>query len=352
MTGPDPPERTKPGFQRKRWWVLGAVLVAVVIAAIVGGGKHTNVANTGSSGTRASGPTTRVGETPSTTPATDEEDNLSGPGAPTVPGGVVPAYAGSTVGPVACRAGDPLANVYHPNRLAVVSACMTVSGTVESVHSEADGDTHFDVALDPSEAGLLKPANYSGQHGWLVAEIVPADELGCTPGQPPRPATGTYNYGICSGADETAPAVGIHVYVTGPYVLDEDHGGWSEIHPVWAVSPKAPTTGTAPAPATQSPTTTVASSPGVRIVSVSSPVSRGSGADLVAQTGANASCNLSVTLPSGAPSQSQGLGPGTADPTGRVEWRWRTGTRTTPGSATATVQCGSASATTRFEITG
>ena len=73
---------------------------------------------------------------------------------------------------------------------------MTVSGRVMSVTVEDDGDTHFDLALDAPYVSMLRPANYSGQHGWLVVEIVPADKPGCIPGQPPRPASGTYNYGI------------------------------------------------------------------------------------------------------------------------------------------------------------
>ena len=73
-------------------------------------------------------------------------------------------------------------------------------------------------------------------------------------------------------------------------------------------------------------------------------------ATLIAQTGARASCDLSVTLPSGAQSQSTGLGAGTADSSGRVEWTWKIGTRTTPGTARATVSCGSHAATKTFTI--
>jgi hypothetical protein len=267
-----------------------------------------------------------------------------------------PSPSATTVAPTAagCRSGDPLANVYHAYRLVVVKPCMTVSGTVQSVTVEDDGDTHFDLALAPAFVSLLKPANYSGQHGWLVAEIVPADKPGCIPGQPPRPATGTYNYGICTGAKEVAPPVGTHVYVTGPYVLDEDHGGWAEVHPVWQVSTtSAPTP--SPTPTTIPPPispTTLAQADAVRIVSVSSPVAAGSAATLVAQTSPQAACSLSVTLPSGRQSTAQGLGSAAADATGRVQWTWRTGSTTEPGTATATVSCGTASASSTFLITG
>jgi hypothetical protein len=239
---------------------------------------------------------------------------------------------------------------------------MTVTGTVMSVTPEDDGDTHFDLAVDTPYTSMLTAANESGQHGWLVVEIVPADKPGCTPGTPPRPTYGTYNYGICTGANETNPSLGTHVQVTGPYVLDEDHGGWAEIHPVWAITnvgatpaPAAPSTPTTLAP-TPMPNTPTAPNPdaqtGVSIVSVSSPVDAGAYANLVAQTGPGAACNLSVTLPSGRPSQSSGLGPATADASGRVRWNWMTGTNTRGGTATATVTCGSASTRGTFQITG
>jgi hypothetical protein len=233
-----------------------------------------------------------------------------------------------------------------------VKPCMTVSGTVRTVQAEDDGDTHFDLALDAPYLSLLRPANYSGQHGWLVAEIVPADKPGCIPGLPPRPAMGTYDYGTCTGAKEIAPPVGTHVSVTGPYVLDEDHGGWAEIHPVWHVSTTSTPTPSPSPPSTQPATapTSIARAGAVRILSVTSPVAAGSGATLIAQTSPQAACDLSVTLPSGRQSQSQGLGPATADATGRVQWTWRTGSSTKPGTATATVTCGAASATGTFQI--
>jgi hypothetical protein len=237
----------------------------------------------------------------------------------------------------ACRSGNPLANVYHPDRLQLIAACKTATGVIRSITHESDGDYHFDLQLDPAYANLINTGNVSNQHGWLVAEIVPADEPGCTPGQPPKPVSGTYNYGYCTGADITTPPIGTHVSVTGPYVLDQNHG-WMEIHPVWRIVRLSSTTSSSP-PAT-----------GVFIVSVTSPAHRGSNATLVAKTSARASCNLSVTLPSGAQSQSTGLGGATADSAGRVQWTWKIGTRTTPGTATATVTCGSHSAQKTFTI--
>lgn len=159
----------------------------------------------------------------------------------------------------ACRAGNPLANVYHEDRLEVRNRCLTVTGTVAYVAHEDDGDIHVDLSLPPSEAHLLNEANVADQYGQLVTEIVPADEPGCTPGRPPRPAHGSYNYGVCTGAGIAAPPVGARVAVTGPYVLDADHG-WMEIHPVWAIrvisGPPVSSTPTVP-PTTAPPTTTL-----------------------------------------------------------------------------------------------
>src|SRR5579884_2961622 len=67
----------------------------------------------------------------------------------------------SAAGPTgACRAGDPLADVYHPDRLRVIETCTTVSGAVRSVYDEPDGDVHFDLQLDPAYTHLLTPASY------------------------------------------------------------------------------------------------------------------------------------------------------------------------------------------------
>lgn len=229
--------------------IAGVVLVLLIIGSVAGSSPKSprSSASTVNSAGGAIGSTT-----------TSTEDDTSGPGSPTIEGSVVATGSGDAPGSSACRTGNPLANVYHPNRLLVKAACATVSGTVESIRSEDDGDVHFDIALDPQYSSLLTPENDSQQHGWLVDEIVPADEPGCTPGTPPRPATGSYDYGICTGADEETPAMGSHVFVTGPYVLDEDHGGWAEIHPVWAVSTSMTAVTTTTAPATTSPPTTSA----------------------------------------------------------------------------------------------
>ena len=132
----------------------------------------------------------------------------------------------------ACRTGNPLANVYHPYRLLVQQGCLTVTGTVDFSRHEGDGDWHINVRLDSAYARLLNWGNEMYEHGDLVVEIVPADQPWCTPGEPPYPPSGDYDYGHCTGAAIPVPADGARVTVTGPYVMDADHG-WMEIHPVW-----------------------------------------------------------------------------------------------------------------------
>jgi hypothetical protein len=144
--------------------------------------------------------------------------------------------------------------VYHPYRLQVHSRCITVTGTVAYIRVEDDGDIHVDLSLPSNESYLLNRVNYSDQYGQLVTEIVPADQPGCTPGHPPRAASGSYDYGICTGADIATPPIGAVVRETGPYVLDSDHG-WMEVHPVWAITVIGSSTNTTSPRSTPPPST-------------------------------------------------------------------------------------------------
>src|SRR5581483_7012743 len=107
-------------------------------------------------------------------------------------------------------------------------------GTVKKVRYEGDGDVHIGLDVDPQFKQLLNLDNLTAEGNVLVIELVPADRPGCTPGQPPRPAVGNYDFGVCSGLAIATPSVGEHVAVTGPYVRDGVHG-WMEIHPAWAI---------------------------------------------------------------------------------------------------------------------
>lgn len=115
-----------------------------------------------------------------------------------------------------CRK-DPLAGVYHPWRLRVEKACITVSGVVARVRTEPDHDWHVNLVLPPASQHLVNGKNRQYEHGELVVEIIPMDQ-----GRIPR------------------PKLGEHLTVTGAYVLDTDHG-WQEVHPAWIVNGRGAT---------------------------------------------------------------------------------------------------------------
>ena len=156
----------------------------------------------------------------------------------------VPARSPSKSAPVPARlspACDPSLweHVYHPYRLHVISNCKTVSGTVEEVHWEPDGDLHILLRTSPS---LVNAGNLAYEHGDLVLEeickgaVTQADAVAACHG---------FSWNV------TVPSTGDEVTVSGSYVLDADHG-WLEIHPV----SKLTVTGhaaPAPAPTTQAP---------------------------------------------------------------------------------------------------
>jgi hypothetical protein len=142
-----------------------------------------------------------------------------------------------------CKFGPPLAGVYFPSRLQLIDRCRTVSGTVDCLKVEPDGDVHLRLRLDPQFAGLLKPANslqtcaaHNGPH--LVAEIIPQHKQGILFRDNNADAGGFIT--------PVTPAPGDHITVTGPYVIDTNilhrilyqgraAENWAEIHPVWAV---------------------------------------------------------------------------------------------------------------------
>jgi hypothetical protein len=117
-------------------------------------------------------------------------------------------------------------HVYHPARLKVVRACLTVQGTILRVRHEADGDLHILLMPDSADRWTLQPANTARQHGALVLEPVCV----ATPTQADaKPACGAYRSPLA------VPPVGAHVRVTGAYVLDLEHGSWAELHPVTSI---------------------------------------------------------------------------------------------------------------------
>lgn len=70
---------------------------------------------------------------------------------------------------------------------------------------------------------------------------------------------------------------------------------------------------------------------GINVVSLASPISRGSQASITINTAPNVLCTITVYYKSG-PSTAQGLEPKNSDSNGNCTWSWKVGTRTTPGN--------------------
>jgi hypothetical protein len=112
--------------------------------------------------------------------------------------------------------------IYNPGRLHVINSCMSVTGTVEGIRKEADGDIHIRFRLDRDFESLLNEKNISKQQGTLVLEPVCQGKV--------RQADATE---LCSrySGPYFAPQMNQRYRVSGAYVHDADHG-WNELHPV------------------------------------------------------------------------------------------------------------------------
>jgi hypothetical protein len=147
-----------------------------------------------------------------------------------------------------CKWGPPLAGVYIPGRLKLQDRCMTISGTVDCLKSEPDGDVHIRLRPDTQFRRLLLPANslqtcvdQSDAH--LVVEIIP---------QHPEGVFRTNDADAGGFITPTEPRPRDHIVVTGPYVVDTNvlhrilyqgrpAENWAEIHPAWAIKVDRPT---------------------------------------------------------------------------------------------------------------
>jgi len=268
--------------------------------------------------------------------------SVPAPAITTVAAKSIPAVSGT----ITC--GDPTAHVYNPARLHLLAACVTVTGTVEFIRVENDGDLHILLRLDAGEEKYVNAKNVSLEHGDLVLEPV------CTHG-----VTQTDAIAACAGYVNPLPipAVGSHVAATGPWVLDADHG-WLEIHPVASFNavgaPPPPSTPTPTARPTAAPTTVPPPPPpaAVTVAFLNAPltVPHGQKANLQVRTAPNTGCSIVVVYKSG-PSTAAGLGSATSDGAGNVGWTWIVGTRTTLGSWPITVTCAGVSAQTTITVT-
>lgn len=240
------------------------------------------------------------------------------PPIPTSPASSSPAAAGCV--------SNPDEHVYHPDRLLVLNPCVTVTGTIALIRSEADGDYHVRVALDPGQrcAGedCLDDANRNQQGGDLIVE--PVCEHSVTQADAVSACAGYHN-------PLAVPPVGTHTSVTGPWVLDIDHG-WNEIHPVESFGAQMP-----PAPASPQPSAPSSGAPGATLTVTITASQYGY---VAASTAAGAICSAKATLPSGRASTASGLqAQKTAGVDGSVSWTYGTSSSTTHGTGTHTVTC-------------
>lgn len=118
-------------------------------------------------------------------------------------------------------------HIYHPDRLNVKEECKVVTGLVDQVRSEADGDYHIRLKLDDGQETLLNDKNMGVQHGDLVVEAICEHKV-----------TQADAIASCEnfGGGITRPRKGQHVRVAGSYVHDTERGhGWMEIHPATSI---------------------------------------------------------------------------------------------------------------------
>jgi len=246
---------------------------------------------------------------------------------PSGPSSILPTeYVTPTPSPAAasrCSA-DKLVHVYHPDRLRVLVPCVTVTGVIDLITPQPDGDFHVRLHLDAGQtcAGqqCLDADNVSGQGGDLLLEPVCMHDV--TQADAVDACVGYHNSLV-------VPPPGTHIAATGPFVVDVDHG-WNEIHPLDSIAVLPTAT---PAP---TPTPTLATTVVVFIVVITNSTY----GSLAATTLPGASCRAQAQLPAGRISTAAGLQlTVTAAADGSVVWSYRTSANTEPGTGTHTVTC-------------
>jgi len=217
--------------------LVAAVLVAMIVVVslttprpptptLVPGGASSVVTPT--SAAVANGTPDGATETPAGSAA---EPGIPTPGATVLATAVPPRPTPRpTVKPAACTPTDQDLYVYNPDRLAVQKACIHVTGVVQAVRKEADGDLHILLHLDSQYADLVTPANQGEELGDLVVEPV------CV-----RSVTQVDAEAVCASDPDPLqapfPTVGERVWMEGRYVFDLDHVGWAELHPLFRWGP-------------------------------------------------------------------------------------------------------------------
>jgi hypothetical protein len=110
--------------------------------------------------------------------------------------------------------------VYDPQRLRVINTCVTVIGTIVGITNQSgnatDRDFLIDIILDPQYTYLLSLGSYIFfKPVTMHVEVIPVMQSIVLKGLNLKP--------------------GDRIMVTGVFVLDTDHGWWSEIHPAWKI---------------------------------------------------------------------------------------------------------------------
>jgi hypothetical protein len=110
----------------------------------------------------------------------------------------------------------PCNRVHHPKRLVLLDSSKTLSGRVEKVESDMDGDIHIQLRIHDSV--LLSKNNHKDENGCIVGEIV------CSV---PSifPICWFYKNEIIIPREDDS------IEIEGPYVFDKTHE-ITEIHPI------------------------------------------------------------------------------------------------------------------------
>ena len=228
-------------------------------------------------------------------------------------------------------------HVYNPARLQVLDNCITASGIIREIRSEADGDYHVLVQLDNQYSKLINEENIKAQSGYLVVE--PVCQLAVTQEDAKASCVAFSNH-------INIPPIGSHVKITGSYVLDKEHGSWAEIHPATSIEiiaetqPIAASTdnGTAQAPMSP-PSRLQVAAPAKMVLTVTpakDPISRGSSQSIIVSVEdengnpiGDVTLSARVTYASGSTTKSFS---GTSDNTGDWSFSWQIGGNSNPGT--------------------
>lgn len=220
------------------------------------------------------------------------------------------------------------------------------------------GKTTF---LMMGDAGAATEANLLASNLLSKVDILKVGHHGSTTGTTPaflnavRPGVAIYFAGVNNiyGLPDqqiisALKAAGATVYGTdlnGTILMTADLNGYT-IKSTKNVATGIPTLAIA---LTQTATIPFAFAVGLEILSVTSPVDKGSLATLIVKTSPNASCTITVAYKSG-PSHASGLGPKSADAGGTVSWTWRVAAGTTSGTWPIDVTCNGVTKSTTFTV--